>query len=314
MRKRLNSRIVATPEWGLAQQLLVGLIVGTAAAGVRLVLPLEPYQIPTLPVVVALAVVTTFVGPWAGFATALVGGSLCLFALFGPQSASPAPLVPLISFLVIASTILITASFYRTSERERYRLDLLDARRETEDAVLFAREMGHRLKNALAVVQSLAFQTIGLEDERGRLFAARLRTLADANQLLSEHLSKPVASADEVVASALAPFHSGTRLITEIAPARLPDEQVVSLALALHELATNATKYGAWSNTAGIVHLLLRDEGETLRMTWTERGGPPVRAPERSGFGQRLLERAGKSPSFNYHPEGLQFEALLRKA
>ncbi|WP_344695345.1 sensor histidine kinase [Sphingomonas rosea] len=314
MRQRLVDRLGGSPDLTLGWQLLSGSVVGLAAAALRLSLPLAPFQIPTLPTVAALAVVTCFVGPGAGLATAVVGGGLSLAGIYG-GGPWEAMVVPALSFTVIATTIIVTASLYRASERQRYRRELAEARRAAEDAVIFARELGHRLKNALTVVQSIALQTIGHEDPRAVQFAERLRTLADANALLSEHVSRPVACVREVVRAALAPFPVGERLITEVVAAPLPDEQVVSMALALHELATNAMKYGAWSNDRGLVHLLVEEAPEGgLAMTWTERGGPSVTEPTRRGFGSRLLGRAGQGSAFRFQPEGLQFRTRLQRA
>ena len=96
----------------------------------------------------------------------------------------------------------------------------------------------------------------------------------------------------------------------------LPGDQVQTLAMALHELATNALKYGALSNATGRVHLDWRvvasGGAEVFQFSWTEAGGPPVAPPSRMGFGSRLIERAtaaefGGEVSLDYAPEGVRW-------
>jgi two-component sensor histidine kinase len=278
-------------------------------------LPLEPEQLPTLTVVVTLAIMTTFVGIWAGVSAALIGGLLSWHLFLNPLSWSLAngAWIPLLGFGITATTIISTASLYRAGERRWHEKVVSEADQKANDAVLFAREMGHRLKNALAIVQSMAFQTIGNDDPKAVAFAARLRTFASANELLTEHISKPIANVREVVSTALTPFQSGDRLETHLTDADMPDGQVINLALALHELATNATKYGAWAAPSGKVNLVVLDLGKVLKLTWIEEGGPPVIKPETTGFGSRLLRRAGKDAKLLFRPEGIEYSVELSK-
>lgn len=315
MRARLATTIGEQSELSIPLQLLTGSFAALIAVVVRLELPLLPQQLPTLTLVIAVAVITTFVGLWAGLSTAVVGAILTWTLLWKPSSWDFAngAWVPLLGFAVISTTIVSTSALYRSSERRRQALLIDEAEKKTADAVLFAREMAHRLKNALAIVQSMAFQTIGSDDARSQAFSARLRTLADANELLTEHISKPVASVKDVVGASLAPFEREAQLRCELPDASLPDSQVISLALALHELATNAIKYGAWSSPTGTVRLVVQDEGAMLRLRWIEEGGPTVKAPSGSGFGTRLLGRAGQGAVLRYAPGGFYYEVELRR-
>lgn len=316
MQGRLKQSIRAGAQLPIFTQLAVGGVSALAAVAVRMCLPLTSQQLPTLTLVVALAVVTTFVGTWAGLSTATIGALLSWYLLFNPMSWSLAngAWIPLLGFTVIATTIISTATLYRTSERRWHEARIREAEQKTEDALLFAREMAHRLKNALTIVQSISFQTIGQDHPQSAAFAARLSTLASANELLTEHVSKPVANVREVVATALAPFQANDRLVTRLTDANLPDGQVINLALALHELATNATKYGAWSSSEGRINLVIDDVGKSLKLTWVEEEGPPVTCPETDGFGSRLLRRAGQNALLRFRPEGLEYTVELRKA
>jgi two-component sensor histidine kinase len=263
---------------------------------------------PTLPVVVTLAIVTAFVGIWCGITTALVGGILSWYLFFNPYSWSIAhgAFIPLISFAVIATVIVTTAHLYRSSERRRHDAELRRLQIQADNADLFAREMAHRLKNALAIVQSIAFQTIGSDSVEAGKFASRLKALAEANELLSEDVHSPTAEIGDVIHAALKPFSDeGHRFVIGQVEARIRSQQVISLALAIHELATNAVKYGALSVPRGTVRIDFELLTGRLIMTWIERGGPPVDTPGEQGFGMRLLRRSGMNAQVEFLPEGL---------
>jgi two-component sensor histidine kinase len=301
----------------LAQDVLIGLVVALVAVAIRWSLPLGPQQVPTITVVVSLAVVTTVVGARAGIVTAVVGGLLSWYLFFNAYSWSLAQdaWIPLVGFAVIATVIVTTSHLYRRSERRLHAQDLEILEERTANAELFAREMAHRLKNALAIVQSVAFQTFGSDLPEAHKFAARLKALADANELLSEQVDEPTASAERVVWAALQPFgRASVTLDIGAADTTIPARQVVTLALALHELATNAVKYGALSTPGGHVLLRLEDAGEVLRFTWKERGGPPVIPPGKEGFGTRLLRRMASRTEIEFEPDGLRCSFALRKA
>jgi PAS domain S-box-containing protein len=176
-------------------------------------------------------------------------------------------------------------------------VDVTDAKIAGEHQTLLIHELNHRVKNTLATVQSIAMQSLrGLKgpqaDAARAAFEARLLALARAHDVLTRQ-SWESADLDEVVADAVAPL-DGTRTRFAIAgpPVRLPPRMALSIAMALHELGTNAVKYGALSNAAGRVAVAWTIEADArLHLTWTERGGPPVEAPESRGFGSRLIER-----------------------
>jgi two-component sensor histidine kinase len=193
------------------------------------------------------------------------------------------------------------------------------ARGEALQALLI-NELNHRVKNTLTTVQSLARQSFAegpASNEARAKFDARLVALGQAHNVLSEEKWE---SADlrDVVTGAVAPFlpKNGDRLRMDGAPIRITPRCVLVLSMVLHELATNATKYGAWSSPAGTVAIawVTNDGGdaETLRITWREMDGPPVRVPDRKGFGSRLIEEGlaglGGSTSVRYLPDGLVCE------
>jgi len=159
-------------------------------------------------------------------------------------------------------------------------------------------ELQHRIKNSLAMVNAIAMQTLRGDDiaDRRTLFGSRLEALANAHDILTGQTwtSAPIQS---VVESALTPHLSGQdRFVIDGVNLELNPKQALSMALAIHELATNAAKYGAMSVSEGKVNIgwtvATADDGQAeFRFSWTESGGPPVQPPERSGFGSRLITR-----------------------
>ncbi|WP_114226852.1 MULTISPECIES: sensor histidine kinase [Sphingomonas] len=317
MPERGARRLVTRHEFSGLAEVAIGLLVAALAVFIRYHLPLPPQQLPTVTTVIALAIVTGAVGTLAGLTTAIVGGALSWYFFFNSErwDSSVNGWVQLLGFSVIALVIVTTTSFFRSSERQRYRRELEVLARETEQAELFAREMAHRLKNALTIVQSLAFQTFGHDTALARTFAGRLKTIVEANQLLSEHISRPTADVREVVKSALKLFDSQRMDIRhDCTTCLITDSQVISLAMAIHELGTNAVKYGAWSTPAGLVTIRTADAGEWLRFSWEESGGPPAVPPTATGFGTRLLHRAGREVALDYAPDGLRYSVLLARS
>jgi two-component sensor histidine kinase/PAS domain-containing protein len=171
--------------------------------------------------------------------------------------------------------------------------DLSERKQAEELQRLLSNELNHRVKNSLATVQSIVNQTLrGAADlESARTAAsARIVALAEAHDLLTER-SWAGADVTDLVARAVAPFP--TRQISFEGPSLdLLPNQALALSLALHELATNAAKYGALSRPEGRVELRWKVEDDRLDLSWRESGGPLVVPPSRRGFGSLLIERA----------------------
>ena len=160
-------------------------------------------------------------------------------------------------------------------------------------------ELAHRSKNQLAVIQGIASQTArsaGSIDEFRQFFARRLQGMAISTDLLVAQ-QWDGAPLGDLVRHQLEPFGTEEgRLFCEGPPVFLGSNAVETIGLALHELATNCVKYGAWSLPAGVVEIswaLDRDGAQPpqLRISWTERGGPAVMPPAHEGFGRRVVER-----------------------
>ena len=175
--------------------------------------------------------------------------------------------------------------------------DITERKRSEEHVRLLMAEVNHRAKNLLAVVQVVAQQTAKLGDPA--TFATRLSDriggLAAGQDLLVKTEWHGIEMSDLIEAQ-LAHFHEllGTRILAKGPPLRLGPAAAQGIGMALHELATNAAKYGALSNRAGKVHIDWRLSGDRepmFSMSWRESEGPKVEVPTRKGFGQIVIGR-----------------------
>jgi two-component sensor histidine kinase len=212
------------------------------------------------------------------------------------------------------TTLISLARSASRSRRRQYEARALLARYE-----LLARELQHRTKNLLSVILSIASASLRKGGDGSEALVDRLHSLAKAQDLIFEEGGSG-ALLEHVVRSIVESF--GARISIEGPPVYLKAGVAQGFALIVHELATNAVKYGAltaesghvsvrWSLNAGV-------EEPTVSFTWEELGGPPAAPPEHRGFGTILLEKAvassGDPPRFNYGPSGFTYQitALCR--
>lgn len=192
--------------------------------------------------------------------------------------------------------------------------DVTERRQLEEQRLLLIDELNHRVRNTLTVVQGLAHQTFRgstVPEELLAAFTARLHALAGAHAALTR-ANWTGAQVAEIVREGLAICcEDPTRVAMVGPPTLLRPSAAVALALVLHELATNAVKYGALANHAGQVGVEWSLPGDDrLAVVWTERGGPAVDQPTRTGFGSRLIESSikrqlGGEVNLDFLPEGL---------
>lgn len=193
-------------------------------------------------------------------------------------------------------------------------LDLTDRQRDEQRMRLMMRELTHRSKNLLAVIQAMARKTASLSDDIDGFvadFSARLRSMAAAHDLLVSQSWHGADLGDLIrasVAQTIAPTAEQVRM--EGPPLMLSPDTAQNLALAFHELATNASKYGALAADAGKLAVSWQLCGGSVQIRWEERDGPPVTPPERRGFGRVLLERLvgatlNGSVTLDFRPDGL---------
>ncbi len=196
-------------------------------------------------------------------------------------------------------------------------LDITERRNAEERQRLLLDELNHRVKNTLASVQSIALQTrrsVSSPSAFSETFIERIHALARAHDLLTESAWQGASLAD-VIRRTLALQVDGdaaARVASGGPPIRLGPNAAVTLNMAFHELATNALKYGALSETTGRVDIAWRVDPEAgdLILDWRESGGPPVGLPTLRGFGSRLIEQAmtrelGGEARLSFLPSGL---------
>ena len=183
---------------------------------------------------------------------------------------------------------------------------------------LLIEELNHRVKNTLAILQSIATQTFRSASRTEReKFEGRLGALAEAHNLLSQEKWQG-SDFQDVVARVLRPYQINNPARIRMFGPKVPlsPRVAVVLSMILHEISTNAAKYGALSNDTGSVTLdweIIEEGGvRKLRMIWTEAGGPHVTAPVQRGFGSRLIERSardqlGGEATVDFLPRGVVY-------
>ena len=190
--------------------------------------------------------------------------------------------------------------------------DLTERKRAEDLQRLMIDELRHRIKNTLSKVQAIADQTLKTSEDLASAREAlgrRICSMAKAHDLLTSR-SWTGAGIAEVVTQALDAFDP-SQFVIDGPEVELTASQALAFGMILHELATNAAKYGALSLPSGQVAAQWSVSGETLQFRWTESGGPTVSPPSRHGFGSRLLARIAASDlsgeiALDYEPSGLR--------
>jgi two-component sensor histidine kinase/DNA-binding response OmpR family regulator len=193
-------------------------------------------------------------------------------------------------------------------------VDITDRKSAEERQTLLVREVDHRARNALAVVQSIIRLTRA-ESKEAYVAAVegRITALSRAHVLLSQSRWQG-ANLSRILDEELAPYRrsEAEKIVTRGPEVFLEPATAQILALALHELATNAAKYGALSSTLGSVTLSWELSRDRMVMQWVENGGPNVQPPRSEGYGTRVIgasveRQLDGTATFDWHPDGLRF-------
>jgi len=216
-------------------------------------------------------------------------------------------------FIPLTSAAMVLTSLWvagRQREAEQVRL-----RYERHLQLLIA-ELNHRVKNTLSIVQSFAHQSLkssASPKEAGAAFEGRLIALATAHGILTRENWDKV-RLTELVANALdAHNDTGTRIAIEGPEMAVSPKSAITLAMTLHELATNSVKYGALSAPDGFIRVSWRTEDGRFLLEWKDCNGPACTPPSKTGFGTRMLTRAlaaelGGKAKLDYELDGLRYE------
>ncbi len=208
-------------------------------------------------------------------------------------------------------------------------LDVTERKQAEESNELLAGEMSHRVKNLLAIASGLATitsRTSATAEEMARQLTQRLTALGRAHDLVRPVRGQLRSGAllGDLLAILLEPYdEEGAfegRIRISVPRVGVGEQSATTLALVVHELATNSLKYGALSVDAGILDVSCDEDGDELMLRWTERGGPAiVAAPSQAGFGSRLVERSvsqqlGGSIQSEWLAEGAIVTLRMKKA
>ena len=199
--------------------------------------------------------------------------------------------------------------------------DITDRKRAHDHLQFLLHETSHRSKNLLAIIQAIASQTArsaGTIEEFEKRFSQRLQAIAVSQELLvNENWTR--ANLDDLVRGQLSAFaEPGPRLELAGPPVFLTPNAAQQVGLALHELATNAVKYGAWSLPTGKVSVdwVMSEDDEQCQLSWRESGGPPVTPPSILGFGSTVIDTLvaqslNGNVTIDYAPEGFSWKLNL---
>jgi PAS domain S-box-containing protein len=197
--------------------------------------------------------------------------------------------------------------------------DITERKRAEEQQSTMVAELNHRVKNILAIVQSVAAQTMRSSSSLENFadaFSGRLRALAVAHDILTQTRWIGI-GLSELLIAVLAPYRSSDETrVSIVGPAvLLPARAVVPLSMVLHEMATNAAKYGALSKRRGSIEItwqVTNGTEKSIELVWAERGGPKVKAGASSGFGTKLIDRVishdlDGSINIDFDPAGVRW-------
>ncbi|HEY4546316.1 MAG TPA: PAS domain S-box protein [Pedomonas sp.] len=197
--------------------------------------------------------------------------------------------------------------------------DISERKRAEKFQKLLLAELGHRMKNSFSVIQAIAHQTFQAEGGTAtayKAFSKRLRSLSISHDLLLQEKweAAPLRKVLERILDGLGDFGHASQM--DGPQIMLPGRTVISFTLVIHELATNAMKYGSLSVHGGTVNICWEKQGEALALHWRERGGPRISKPATSGFGTRLIKQAlspvtGASANIDYQEDGLVCRIFL---
>ncbi len=281
-----------------------------AATGVRMAIDLiAPNAVPFATYFPAILITTLVAGIYAGVFATVLSGIVSWYIFVPPNDAWPTftteNIVNICLFAFASATIVWIAQQYRILLRR------LDEEENYRQVVVV--ELGHRVKNKLATIHAILRHELRGHDDIWKSVSGRLRALSTADDFLVKADSQGI-ELREILEMELQPYGSA-KISMQGEPIHLSAKLPTILALVLHELATNAAKYGALSSPDGRVDISWRASGDRVAIDWVERGGPAVTTPSRRSFGSNLIERSldgfGGSAKIEFAPAGVICRILL---
>lgn len=259
-----------------------------AAALTRHLLGLiDPAVVVFAPYFPAALVATLIGGLSSGLITLLLGGVSAWWSFIPPSHAffplTPDQAINLVIYCASGALIIVAAESHRRQRRRHYE-------RENFDRMIIG-ELQHRLRNKVATVQAVLRQQLRNDGDLWRAVAGRLAAIARTDDLMLKSRDRGVEIID-IVRSELEPYGAPARVRLAGDTVVVPPTLALSLMLIVHELSTNAAKYGALSSPQAHVDINWTYDGSRVQLFWVESGGPPVHKPNRKGFGFELFRQA----------------------
>ena len=265
-------------------------VAGLAASTLlRVALTLIRPDVPFTPYYPAVFFSAVLGGLRVGIATAVIGGALGLLLNFGDAPAESARIILLVIYLFVCGLTMWVVDHYRSivSRQQQASKRLIE---EEEYRKLIIQELQHRLKNKLSTIHAVLRQVLQDQPAAWANVDRRIRALSATDDLIAR-VDGSGCDIKDLLISELGPY-GHVRFTLNGDPLFLPAKLAVSLALVFHELATNASKYGAFSSARGLLQVSWSVSEERLSIVWDETEGPPVQGIGPSGFGTRLLQSA----------------------
>ena len=291
-------------DYGLAAVILAGAVVGRIALDKVL-----PGRLPFITFFPAVVLAAYLCGPTKSLTL------LALSALVGAYWVDPESGENVILFRVLSATFFLLFGGLMVYLIEQLKAAKQLSQRHEQQLELVNRELKHRIKNLFTIATSVCQQTIksgSTPDAMAKAVAGRIHAISAAQDLLSvtSNSGADIVSLIEALAVPMAPHPS--KLLRAGPKVALPAEATTPFALILHELATNALKYGAWSGD-GRVEATWHLEDRTLKFRWRELDGPAVGPPVREGLGSALIKGGLRSADVlhDFLPEGLECRITL---
>jgi two-component sensor histidine kinase len=293
--RNIEQYLLAARPWSV-RALLVALL--AFAAGVLLRLAFAPFGVTLyfaafFPSVLAASVVA---GPPAGVFTVVLSALFVWWGLldpvfvFGPLR--PVDYANFALFFFAAGLIIVLAHVYRAA--------LVDlAKAEMSQSLLIA-ELNHRAGNTLAVIQSIVNGTVTKDKDALQQLTSRIGALARANKLAQDQGGASITS---LILTEVEPYAPSSRIDLQGPSVLLSGDVARNVGLVIHELTTNAAKYGALSNQSGRIRVRWSEKDGSCCLSWTELEGPAVQAPTRIGFGSRMMSACLKNIDGTIEPE-----------
>jgi two-component sensor histidine kinase len=291
-----------------------GLAIGSFAISLLLRFALNQFFLPPyagyILFIPAVAFTTLFAGFCAGLLTTLLSLLAVWYLFLSPYQTIAVSLVRAADYVVVTGILLGFIQWVRVtiSQLETERRNLQAASAREKDLI---KELQHRGNNLFAVIHSLAIRTLDPSDSR-QAFLGRLAALSRSDHRLLDTASKGT-TLHYLIHSELDPFAG--RFIAEGDYVLLDSTTAQNFSIILHELATNASKYGAFSTSTGKVGLswsLGGNGNQSLKFIWKESGGPAVGPPMRQGLGTTLVKSALGPAKLEFLPEGLLYLAEVK--